>query len=102
MALAAYSTALNPSLFDARHPPVLLPGLHGRIADDEDLRVARDRQVRPDDDPVGSIRRRPVGSVTVRANLESLTPDAPRTVRAGIGSSVSVGDASTRALVDRD
>ena len=47
--------ALDPALGDAGRRLVLVPRLHGRVADDEDLRVARDRQVGLDEDPPGSI-----------------------------------------------
>ena len=55
--------ALDPALGDAGHGPVRLPRLDRGVADHEDLRVAGDRQVRPDLDParlvgLGAGRRR--------------------------------------------
>ena len=54
--LAGIRAALDAALGDARDRPTLPPRHHGGVADDEDLGVAGDGQVGPDDDP-----SRPIG-----------------------------------------
>ena len=54
--LGRVRAALDAALGDAGRGAVLLPRLDRRVADDEDLRVARDREVRPDAHPAVAIR----------------------------------------------
>ena len=65
-----------------------LPRLHGGVADDEDLGVARDGQVRLDEDPSDAVRRRADGRRRPSARTRGGRTPAPHsTVRAGMRSS---------------
>ena len=85
--------ALDAALGDAGRRAVRFPRLHGRIADDEDLRVPRDRQVGPDDDPPGAVglgagrRRRPSARTRRRGRPRPTAPSwsgsSPRRHRVG-------------------
>src|SRR5207249_7988287 len=54
--IGGVAAGLDPALGDAGHGLVRLPRLHGGVADDEDLRMPGDREVRPHLDPPGPVR----------------------------------------------
>ena len=58
---AGVLAALDAALRHARDGLAVLPRLHGRVADDEDLGVARDGEVLADPDPAGPVGLRARG-----------------------------------------
>ena len=94
---------LDRALGDARHRLLGRPRLHGRVAQHEDLRVARDREVLPHPDPAVAVRlradrrRRPSARTSRRGR-------PPPTASCGPGSPPRPPGVSTRTavLVDVD
>ena len=95
--------ALDPALGDARHRPVLLPRLHGRVADDEDLGMAGDVRSGPTRIRPARSLSAPVASATAATKLDDLDAGRPqdRSGRQASPRSSPIVDPD-RAVVDVD